>query len=164
MKAPIRNLVSRSNENPCQEQDDNTFWLHHHKKIAGHCGLRSAISYIILLRFRIKCGMTAGTIMRFRIGVRNDCAFYSPPLEGWLTKEDGVVFINGWCRHQPPNCRHCGLRSAILSIILMRFCVKPIMIANTSLHSPPIIIVISDCRKRSHCSSHKMYLHPYLKE
>ncbi|MCO5285838.1 MAG: hypothetical protein M9898_05450 [Chitinophagaceae bacterium] len=43
--------------------------------------------------------------MRFRVGarndrgygnenphqVRNDCAFYSPPLEGWLTKEDGVV-------------------------------------------------------------------------
>ncbi|HRP17943.1 MAG TPA: hypothetical protein PL128_08090 [Ginsengibacter sp.] len=45
--------------------------------------------------------------MRFRIGVRNDrgyddetphqmrndCAFYSSSLEGWLTKEDGVVFL-----------------------------------------------------------------------
>ena len=56
------------------------------------------------MRYFFECGMTVGMVMRFRIGVRNDCAFYSPPLEGWLTKEDGVVFISGWCPHQPLNC------------------------------------------------------------
>ncbi|MCO5286439.1 MAG: hypothetical protein M9898_08505 [Chitinophagaceae bacterium] len=63
----------------------------HHKK--NDVSLWAPTRNLLLQLYEILCRAQndVGKVMRFRIGVWNDSTLYSPPLEGWLTKEDGVV-------------------------------------------------------------------------